>query len=269
MDKATPTRSSRPRFGSRDSGTISETAITPNSTIGTLIRKTEPHQKCSSSAPPTTGPIATPRPTDPAQTPIALPRSRGSKTFEMIDKVAGRTAAPPMPISARAPISWTGVCAYADASEARPNMTRPASSMRRRPIRSPSTPQVNSSPAKTRVYELIAHSSWLWLAPRPCTGSAMVRSATFSTVLSRTTTSRLMTNTARIRQRCGWPRLAGADGAADEVDVTDMRIPHVFDTDLNRYACGSYSNQTLLRIESDTEPFRNEISVSWATPRPG
>src|SRR5262245_16706164 len=97
----------------------------------------------------------------------------------------------------------------------------------------------------------------------------MVRSATFSTVLSRTTTSRLMTNTARIRQRCGWPRLAGADGAADEVDVTDMRIPHVFDTDLNRYACDSYSKPTLLRIESDTEPFRNEISVSWATPRPG
>ena len=34
-------------------------ATTPSTTIGTLIRKTEPHQKCSSSAPPTTGPIAT------------------------------------------------------------------------------------------------------------------------------------------------------------------------------------------------------------------
>ena len=81
---------------------------------GTLIRKTEPHQKFSSSAPPTTGPIATARPTAPAQTPMALPRSRGSKTFEMIDRVDGMTAAPPMPSSARAQISWPGVCAYAD-----------------------------------------------------------------------------------------------------------------------------------------------------------
>ena len=79
--------------------------------IGTLIRKTEPHQKVSRRAPPTTGPIATPRPTAPAQTPIALPRSRGSKTLEMIDRVDGMTAAPPMPISARAQISWVGVCA--------------------------------------------------------------------------------------------------------------------------------------------------------------
>ena len=61
--------------------------------IGTLIRKTEPHQKFSSSAPPTTGPMATPSPTAPAQTPMALPRSRGSKTLEMIDRVDGMTAA--------------------------------------------------------------------------------------------------------------------------------------------------------------------------------
>jgi hypothetical protein len=72
------------------------------------MRKTEPHQNFSSSAPPTTGPIATARPTAPAQTPIALPRSRGSKTLEMIDSVDGMTAAPPMPMSARAQISWVG-----------------------------------------------------------------------------------------------------------------------------------------------------------------
>ena len=72
--RATPAPGSRP-------------ATTPTITIGTLIRKTEPHQKCSSSAPPTIGPIATARPTAPAQTPIAWPRSRGSKTLEMIDSV--------------------------------------------------------------------------------------------------------------------------------------------------------------------------------------
>ena len=36
-------------------------------TIGTLTRNTEPHQKCSSSQPPSDGPRATPRPATPAQ----------------------------------------------------------------------------------------------------------------------------------------------------------------------------------------------------------
>ena len=44
MDISTPTTSTRPGFGSRDSGTISSTATMPSTTIGTLIRKTEPHQ---------------------------------------------------------------------------------------------------------------------------------------------------------------------------------------------------------------------------------
>ena len=132
------------------------------------MRKTEPHQKCSSSKPPTTGPIATARPTAPAQTPMARPRSRGSKTLEMIASVAGMIAAAPRPISARAPISCPGVCEYALASEAMPKIASPVIRIRRRPSRSPSMPAVNSSPAKTSVYELIDHSRSLWLAPRPC-----------------------------------------------------------------------------------------------------
>jgi hypothetical protein len=44
MDSDTPTRSMRPGLGSRDSGTMASTATTPAATIGTLIRKTEPHQ---------------------------------------------------------------------------------------------------------------------------------------------------------------------------------------------------------------------------------
>ncbi len=105
IESSTPTRSIRPGLGSRDSGTSTKTATTPAMTIGTLIRKTEPHQKCSSRKPPKTGPIATARPTEPAHTPIALARSRGSNTFEMIDSVAGMIAAAPTPISARAAIS--------------------------------------------------------------------------------------------------------------------------------------------------------------------
>ena len=77
---------------------------------GTLIRKTEPHQKWVSSRPPRTGPIATPMPTAEVQMPIALARSCGSKTLAMIDSVCGITAAPPRPIAARAAISWSGEC---------------------------------------------------------------------------------------------------------------------------------------------------------------
>src|SRR5437764_9195218 len=205
MDSPTPTKSTRPGLGSRDSGTISSTATMPATTIGTLIRKTEPHQYRSSSAPPTTGPMATASPTAPAHTPMARARSRGSNTFEMIDSVAGRTAAAPMPMTARAAMSWLGSWAYAEASDARPNSPRPASRTSRRPYRSPSTPAVNSRPAKTRVYELTDHSSWLWLAPSPWRGSAMVRMATLRTVLSRTTTSRLTTSTPRMAHRRGCP----------------------------------------------------------------
>jgi hypothetical protein len=107
IESSTPAMSMRPGFGSFDSGTRVKTRITPAAAIGTLMRNTEPHQKCSSSRPPTIGPMATPRPTAPAQTPMARPRSRGSKTLAMIDSVAGMTAAAPRPITARAQMSWS------------------------------------------------------------------------------------------------------------------------------------------------------------------
>ncbi len=83
----------------------------PTTVTGTLIRKTEPHQKWSSSRPPSTGPVAMPMPTAVAHRPIARGRSAGSKTLEMMDSVCGMTAAPPRPIAARAKISCSGVCA--------------------------------------------------------------------------------------------------------------------------------------------------------------
>jgi hypothetical protein len=97
------------------------------------------------------GPIATPMPTAMAQMPMARPRSPGLNTFEMIDSVCGITAAAPRPIAARAQISWSGLWAYAVRSENRPNAASPAISIRLRPMRSPITPKVNSSPANTRV----------------------------------------------------------------------------------------------------------------------
>ena len=92
--------------GRGSSGTRKRPATRPTITTGTLIRKTEPHQKCSSSQPPVTGPMATPRPETPAQMPMALARSAGSvKTLVRMDRVAGMISAPPMPMNARAPMS--------------------------------------------------------------------------------------------------------------------------------------------------------------------
>ena len=79
--------------------------------MGRLMRKTLPHQNDSSSSPPTMGPIAMASPTAPAQMPMALGRSRGSKTLEMIASVDGSTAAPPKPRPARAAMSWPGLWA--------------------------------------------------------------------------------------------------------------------------------------------------------------
>src|SRR3954465_11381445 len=49
----------------------------PRTATGPPTRKTAPHQKCSSTAPPASGPPATAMPAVPAHTPMAWPRSRG------------------------------------------------------------------------------------------------------------------------------------------------------------------------------------------------
>ena len=110
MEPSTPTKSILPGAGLRDSGTRKSAATTPMTVTGTLIRKTEPHQKCVSSRPPSTGPIATPMPTAEVQMPMARARSPGSKTLAMMDRVCGMTAAPPRPMTARAAMSWSGEC---------------------------------------------------------------------------------------------------------------------------------------------------------------
>src|SRR6266508_4193137 len=76
---------------------------------GTLMKKTEPHQKFSSSQPPMTGPMAMPIPEKPAQMPMARPRSSAGKTLVTIESVEGMISAPPMPMSARKPIRLPGL----------------------------------------------------------------------------------------------------------------------------------------------------------------
>ena len=126
-------------------------ATSATATIGTLTRKIEPHQKYFSSRPPVIGPSAMATPDAPAQMPIALGRSRGSKTFWMIDSVCGCTAAAPMPISARNRMSCPDDVANEHTADIAPNRNRPISRIFLRPKRSPSTPQVISNPAKTNA----------------------------------------------------------------------------------------------------------------------
>ena len=98
----------------------------PRITIGTLTRKTDPHQKWASRMPPLIGPMPMPSADTPAQMPMARPRSRASvNTLVSTDNVDGMMNAPPTPMSARVAISTSASVANADSSEPMPNTDRP------------------------------------------------------------------------------------------------------------------------------------------------
>ena len=115
---------------------------------GSAMRKTEPHQKCSSSTPPTTGPIALPAENAEIQIAIASRAAPGSwNMLKISDRVEGASVAPAIPSSARLAISISGLVEKADRIERAPNAAAPTSSSLRRPIRSPSAPIVTRNPA--------------------------------------------------------------------------------------------------------------------------
>src|SRR4029450_1513669 len=105
-DMAALTRSRRPASGSRYSGRTRGPRMSRAAITGSAMRKTEPHQKRSSSAPPSTGPIAPPTEKLVIQIPIAVVRWRGSANMAKIsDSVDGARVAPAIPSSARLAIS--------------------------------------------------------------------------------------------------------------------------------------------------------------------
>ena len=119
---------------------------------GMLTQNTELHEKCSSSRPPVTGPMATARPENPAHTAMARPRSRGSrKTLVRIDSVEGMISAPPMPMNARLAIRWTVVVDRAAEAEPMAKTTMPSCRAPLRPNRSLRLPVVSRRPANTSV----------------------------------------------------------------------------------------------------------------------
>ena len=106
IESSKPTMSRAGTCSSRDSGTKAMTATTATITMGTLMKNTDPHQKCSSNQPPAIGPAATAMPLVALQTPIALARSLGSRnTLVRIASVAGKISAAPTPMRPRATIS--------------------------------------------------------------------------------------------------------------------------------------------------------------------
>ncbi len=129
-------------------GRRNQQAGATTSMTGTLIRNTDPHQKCSSSAPPTSGPTAAPADPTVPQRPSAMARSpASSKVLRIRPSTQGMIIEPPSARHTRAAISAPALCAKAAQTEAAAKITRPVKRMRRLPTRSDSVPIGTSSPA--------------------------------------------------------------------------------------------------------------------------
>ena len=118
---------------------------------GTLMRKTLPHQKCSSRTPPTRGPRAVPPELPADQIAMAVVRWRASgKTLRMRESVEGMIVAPPTPSRARAAMRAPALGAKAAMMLAIPKPRVPMSRRRRRPMRSATLPMVTRRPASVK-----------------------------------------------------------------------------------------------------------------------
>ena len=159
IDRRAPTGSRGRRSRSRDVGTTAIVATRATTPIGTLTKKTEPHQNTSSKNPPPMRPIAPPAPANPDQIAIAFARSCGGKTTVMMERVAGMIRAAPIPITDLEAIRRIAEVEN-DAAIAPPmKMPRPMRRALRRPYRSPRAPAGSSKPANTRAYESKIQSS--------------------------------------------------------------------------------------------------------------
>ena len=131
----------------RARGATHGVATSAAGTTGTLMRKTDPHQKASSSSPPTIGPSAAATTEMAPHTATARLRSRtSSKPMRIRARVAGIMHAAPTARIARAAMGAPTAGAKAASSDAAPNTTRPMRNSRRWPYRSPSVPAPSSRP---------------------------------------------------------------------------------------------------------------------------
>src|SRR4029079_10118318 len=111
--------------------------------------KTARHDHHSSTRPEVRRPRIAEAPATPAQAPTALARCAAGKVEVIVESVAGITSAAPTPRRARIAISQEASAWVIAAAEPTPKIARPASSVLRRPKRSPIAPAGRSRAAKT------------------------------------------------------------------------------------------------------------------------
>ncbi len=116
------------------------TASSANAMTGTLIAKTEPHQKFCRSNPPTIGPSGSPTIVEMLSTRMARGRSGGSNSTTTADIASGISTAAPRPSTARAAIRLPGLPASAHHPDPSPKTASAISVRFLRPNRSPSIP---------------------------------------------------------------------------------------------------------------------------------
>ena len=182
------------------------------------MRKTEPHQKLSSSQPPSSGPTGKLTNVAEAMIAIALGRSSAVNSTGSIERESGRIAAAPSPSSARAAISSPDEVDRAHRAELTPNSTSAPSNTFLRPSRSPSSPAGSTAAAITRLYASENHCRSLVDA---CSERESVGSARLRTVRSSPTTSTLAAMATRAHHR----RESEAT-----MTVTSFRMSHAFDS---------------------------------------
>ncbi len=158
------TMPSRPSGGEREAGEVDRLAcaaalgehararaIAAAMPTGTLTQKIQCHESALVSRPPAIGPSATPRPAIADHTPSARARRSAGTLVVSSVSVSGISTAPPAPWMTRAAISIALPVDSAAAAEEPVNSSRPATSILRRPKRSPSAAPVSMSTAKERM----------------------------------------------------------------------------------------------------------------------
>ena len=134
--------------------------------IGTFSQKMASQFQPSMTAPPTSGPTATPRPATPPQMPMAAGRRRaGTEPASRVSE-SGMMPAAPKPCTARAAMSCHGSVLRAANTLAMVKITMPATKTVRRPMRSPRAAAARMKVAKARVKAFTNHCSSSMEAPR-------------------------------------------------------------------------------------------------------
>jgi hypothetical protein len=101
VNSTKPAQSGRAPCRSRDSATLARVSVSAATPTGRLTRKIQRHDNPDTSAPPSTGPIATATPVTAPQIPNAAPRSRPRKALASRANETANITAPPMPCNAR------------------------------------------------------------------------------------------------------------------------------------------------------------------------